>query len=727
MDFESLLIEPTLEAVGAWNRMSLDALVWMAGSFSKALPLFLLVLIVTSIFRRWLAPSARHALWSLVLIRLMLPASVASPASLQHVFSLANVSKLTAKDSLPDWLMLVSGQRESTNASSLISKNDIAVSPKPSLLRRLSPGLKVSMKILLITGSALMAVATIFAFWQAVGWARYSRPCTDPDSRDQLSEAQRHFGIGTKIRLRSVLQIGSAATFDWLWPVILVPENMETLPKTQRTHLIWHEMARIKRHDSAKTLLLSVVRILHWWNPIFWWTQWQWKLERELACDRLVVQRLGEQQVAEYRQTLTHYLENPSKQPKPIIDPPGFVLFCDSSKTLGRRIQSLSHDTGPDNRFKSCFGWCMLLILGVTGLTDAARVPLQDSPIELPPGPTWHDSQTIENLPEEIETRTYDISQYLNRLRETELGSVSECHYPLESMMSQLSSELQLAVDGLLHRVDGVRSSVSTDQPPMGSNGSSCTFVDQQMIVRATANQHGQIANLIARWSTDGRPQITVEVRTIVTAVELGQLFPQTRGQIYNSTSISDEMNPRISKQFNAPFTKTSNQLLQSPLPVFVAALLPDAAKYCCSQVQGDQRSNMLFAPKVTIIDVSTASVGVGKNRPFVTGFLTTHSGLEPKIVTCQDGIQFQAMAQAVSDTVHLNVACKISSVLDVRTRKFRSETGEFQLQIPEQQESVFQSNVVLDDGHTLVLVPLERNSQGLLTLLLITPRIIHQ
>ncbi|MEI8019440.1 MAG: M56 family metallopeptidase, partial [Schlesneria sp.] len=348
MDFESLLVEPTLEAVGAWNRMSLDALVWMAGSFSKALPLFVLVLIVTSIFRRWLAPSARHALWSLVLIRLMLPASVASPVSLQHIFSLANVSKLTAKDSLPDWLMFVSGQRESTNASPLIAENDTAGSPKPSLLRRLSPGLKISMKILLITGSTLMAIATVFAFWQAVGWARYSRQCTDPRSCDQLREAQRHFGIGTTIRLRSALQIGSAATFDWLWPMILVPENMEALPETQRTHLIWHEMARIKRHDSAKSLLLSVVRILHWWNPIYWWTQWQWKLERELACDRLAVQRLGEQQVADYQQTLTHFLEHPSKQPKPIIDPPGFVSFCDSSKTLGRRIQSLSHDTGPD-------------------------------------------------------------------------------------------------------------------------------------------------------------------------------------------------------------------------------------------------------------------------------------------------------------------------------------------------------------------------------------------
>ncbi len=597
-----------------------------------------------------------------------------------------------------------------------------------SLLRRLSPGLKVSMKILLMTGSTLMAIATAFAFWQAVGWARYSRPCTDQESCDLLSEAQRHFGIGTTIRLRSALQIRSAATFDWLWPIILVPENVDAFPQTQRTHLIWHEMARIKRYDSAKSLLLSVVRILHWWNPIYWWTQWQWKLERELACDRLAVQRLGEQQVADYQQTLTHYIENPSKQPKPIVDPPGFVSFCGSGKTLGRRIQGLSHDAGPENRFKSCFAWCTVLILGVTGLTDAARVPLQDSPIELPPGTTWHDSQVDEISSKELDTRTYDISQCLNRLRETEWGSVSECHYPLEWMMSQLSSELQLAVDGLLHPVDWVRSSGSTNPPPMGSNGSSCTFVDQQMIVRATASQLDQITRLISQWTANGRPQITVEVRTIVTAVELGQLFPQTGGQIYNSTSISDEMNPRISKQFNAPFTKTSNQLLQSPLPVFVAALLPDAAKYCCSQVQGDQRSNILFAPKVTMFDASTASVGVvKKSRPFVTGFLTTHSGLEPKIVTCQDGIQFQAMAQAVSDTVHLNVACKISSILDVRTRKYRSESGEFQIQIPEQQESVFQSNVVLDDGHTLVLVPLERNSQGLLTLLLITPRIIHQ
>ncbi|MFZ4683947.1 MAG: M56 family metallopeptidase, partial [Terrimicrobiaceae bacterium] len=275
-----------------------------------------------------------------------------------------------------------------------------------------------------------------------------------------------------------------------LWPVILVPENIDRLPQTQRTHLIWHEIARIKRYDSAKSLLFTVVRIFHWWNPIFWWTQWQWKLERELACDRLAAQRLGEQQAAEYRQTLTHYLENPSKQPKPIIDPPGFVLFCDSRTNLVRRIQALSHDPGPDNRLKSCFAWCTILILGVTGLTDAARVPLQDSPIELPPGTIWHDSQTEGKSSEELEIRTYDLPQCLNRLRETEYDSVSECHFPVEWMMDQLLNVLQITIAQLLDSVAWEVSSGTADQHSKVTYRSSCQIVDRQMIVRATASQH---------------------------------------------------------------------------------------------------------------------------------------------------------------------------------------------------------------------------------------------
>ncbi|MFZ4683948.1 MAG: hypothetical protein ACOYMS_15690, partial [Terrimicrobiaceae bacterium] len=209
--------------------------------------------------------------------------------------------------------------------------------------------------------------------------------------------------------------------------------------------------------------------------------------------------------------------------------------------------------------------------------------------------------------------------------------------------------------------------------------------------------------------------------------MKLSELFPQTGGQIFNSTPISRLPESNISKQFESQLATTSNQLLQSPLPVFVLTLLPDAASYCCSLAKGDQRSCLLFAPKVTVFDGLTAMISDERSRPFVTGFRSTHPGLEPEITTWQDGIQLRMTAHAISDKVHLNVAGRFSNILNVRTRTFRYESGEFQLQIPEQQESVFQSTTILNDGDTLVLVPLERNSQGLLTLLLITPRIIKQ
>jgi type II secretory pathway component GspD/PulD (secretin) len=284
-----------------------------------------------------------------------------------------------------------------------------------------------------------------------------------------------------------------------------------------------------------------------------------------------------------------------------------------------------------------------------------------------------------------------------------------------------------MTINGLLHPVDWVRSSGPKNQSSTGSSGSNCQIVDQQMIVRATASQHDQIASLISHYIADGRRQISFEIRTVRTAMELTNLFPQTGGQIYNSMSISHPMGSQGSIQFDSITTKASNQSLQSPLPVFVSILSPDAAKYCLNQAQRDQRANVLFAPKVMTFDGICAMVSDERSRPFVTGFLSSNSGLEPKITTVQDGFQLQATGQAITDKVHLNVAFMISNILNVRTRKFRSESGEFQLQVPEQQESVFHTRVILNDGHTLVMVPLERDSQGLLTLLLITPRIIGE
>src|SRR3954452_1495939 len=59
------------------------AIVALARAALASVPVFVIVLALTSLGRRWLAPWARQALWSIVLLRLLLPVSVGSPVSLQ--------------------------------------------------------------------------------------------------------------------------------------------------------------------------------------------------------------------------------------------------------------------------------------------------------------------------------------------------------------------------------------------------------------------------------------------------------------------------------------------------------------------------------------------------------------------------------------------------------------------------------------------------------------------
>src|SRR4051812_28947940 len=59
------------------------AIVGLLRASLATIPIFVIVLAMTTFGRRWLAPWARQALWSLVLVRLLLPVSFGSPLSLQ--------------------------------------------------------------------------------------------------------------------------------------------------------------------------------------------------------------------------------------------------------------------------------------------------------------------------------------------------------------------------------------------------------------------------------------------------------------------------------------------------------------------------------------------------------------------------------------------------------------------------------------------------------------------
>ena len=94
--------------------------------------------------------------------------------------------------------------------------------------------------------------------------------------------------------------------FAWgiLNPIIILPSNADDWTPERLRSVITHELAHIARWDYAFHILIEIVRALYWPNPFIWAAARTSVMERERACDDLVL-RLGTPSV-EYASDLLH-------------------------------------------------------------------------------------------------------------------------------------------------------------------------------------------------------------------------------------------------------------------------------------------------------------------------------------------------------------------------------------------------------------------------------------
>jgi len=178
----------------------------------------------------------------------------------------------------------------------------------------------VFMPVLLRTGSPGMwqmpqfEIASSWASYLFMGWAvvatgllirlagsllhvrRLRRACREMDANTapELFETLRQSGIRRKVKIFVSDDVRVPTALGFFQPSILFPAwTLAQLSAEELKVILLHELAHLRRWDDWTNLIQKVLKAVFFFHPAVWWIEGRLSLEREMACDDLVLEQTG--------------------------------------------------------------------------------------------------------------------------------------------------------------------------------------------------------------------------------------------------------------------------------------------------------------------------------------------------------------------------------------------------------------------------------------------------
>ena len=281
---------------------------WLLWTTIQAALLFCLIMLVQFILRSRLPIRWHYCLWLLLLVRLAIPWLPESkisifnlvPRSIQQGRILESYSQPKSARGMGFYRHFESEGTQETQAdgdSETVFVRFVRMLP-----------------LLWLFGTVVLAVyvgAGNFHLWWLV---TRERPLTDQKILDLLEDCKAEMGIRNILGIVTTDKVKSAALFGFLRPRLLLPTGMiETLSHEELRYVFLHELGHLRRRDIYVGWLMSLLQVLHWFNPLVWLAFYRIQTDRELACDALVLTHTRSGESKEYGRTIVNLLDRFSR------------------------------------------------------------------------------------------------------------------------------------------------------------------------------------------------------------------------------------------------------------------------------------------------------------------------------------------------------------------------------------------------------------------------------
>jgi beta-lactamase regulating signal transducer with metallopeptidase domain len=346
--------------MGPWFQWTDPCLSALCHSTWQASVLIGLVLLTQFLLGKKLSCSWRYALWWVVLLRLALPFTLESRFSLFNLslFKPLGAVKESANSGMIPW-QLGPIEKSSSAAGNLAIKKE----PTPQTTKNIIIGWLPHVWLL---GAVLLVVRFLFQNAWFASRLKQHKAINEPAILNLLEACRQTMGVPHRLVLLETPVVKSPALYGLFRPTLLLPQNLTSTFSVQELRaVLLHELAHVKRCDMAVNWLMTLLQILHWFNPLIWLAFGRVRAAREEACDALVLSRMEQGNSTVYGHAIIKLLEGFARP----SSSPSLLGILEDKTNLEHRIQMIAsyRPVGP------WAGWAIaaLLMLGFVGLTDA--------------------------------------------------------------------------------------------------------------------------------------------------------------------------------------------------------------------------------------------------------------------------------------------------------------------------------------------------------------------
>ncbi len=327
--------------------------------------LIVVIFTLDFVLRKRVRAVIRYALWTLVLIKLILPPTFASPTGVGYWLPAKQPDKPAV---LPVSAQVTVRYTEAESVHIPIQSFTPLPLSTPSLAWP-------AILVLGWAGVALGLVTWLVLRGRFVG-RMLARANDAPESLlELLQSCCRQLKIKRPIRLKFSAEATSPAACGLSRPTILIPAQLgDKLSVLPMRAVLLHELAHIKRGDLWVNYAQTLLQIFYWYNPLLWLANVVIRRVREQAVDEMVMVEMGEEADA-YPTTLLEVAKLTFTRSVLSL---GLVGIMESKTALWERIDRLMDFRPPRKAGLTFTSALCVLALG------ALAVPMGKAPPPVP-------------------------------------------------------------------------------------------------------------------------------------------------------------------------------------------------------------------------------------------------------------------------------------------------------------------------------------------------------